>query len=237
MCFHTSNFATGTEMQHRFKTKQAPEHKPSWHVNGFDFATMPTLVSKNDELVWQSMSWGLLPNWVKNSEEAHKFRTSTLNAKSETIFETKSFQKPILSQRCVIPVNGFFEWKHVGKIKIPYFIFPTNDDFFTLAGVFETSTSEHNLSFTFSILTCDANELMQDIHNTKKRMPLILNDQQMEQWLNPSLKKEEINALLKPFPSERMQAHTIHKDFMKLKNEEVIKKTELGETGSQLSLF
>ncbi|HVK96877.1 MAG TPA: SOS response-associated peptidase family protein, partial [Flavisolibacter sp.] len=82
--------------------------EPIYHINGFDFPAMPVITSAHPNKV-QAYSWGLIPHWVKNVEEAKKIRTQTLNAKAETIFEKPSFRNYV-NNRCIILADGFYEW-------------------------------------------------------------------------------------------------------------------------------
>ena len=116
----------------------------------------------------------------------------TLNARADTIFEKPSFREPIIKKRCLIPSTGYFEWRHEGVKKIPYYIYLKDEKI-------------------FSIITTDTNPLTDYINNAKHRMPAILSKEDEEKWLDPTLPKKEISSLLKPFEAERMDAFTIKK--------------------------
>src|SRR5690554_2121254 len=114
-------------------------------------------------------------------------RKSTLNAKLETIGEVPSF-KSINEQRCVLPVTGFYEWKWLdskGKRKEKYLIQLDQESVFGLAGLFSSWTNPKSgeIVNSFSLLTTEANEIMAEIHNIKKRMPLIMDPEQAKKWL------------------------------------------------------
>ena len=177
------------------------------------------IVTTSEEL--EVRKWGLIPFWCKTEEDAEKMRKFTYNARSETVFELPSFRGPILSKRCIVPSTGYFEWRHeTDGTKTPYFIFVKDLEIFSFAGVCD---SWHNKQTgkvinTFSILTTQANELTGFIHNNPKtgnRMPVILEPEQEERWLDPALKRPEIASLLRTFDAERMDAHTIKSDFLK----------------------
>ncbi len=147
------------------------------------------------------MEWGLVPFWVKSAEQAGDIANKTLNAKAETIFQLPSFRAAILKRRCIIPVNGFYEWRHFGKKTYPYFIYPKDRSYFCLAGIWEEWTDRETgeIKKTCSIITTAANPLMEQIHNTKMRMSLILNVTDAKRWISPDLKKPDIEILMKPF--------------------------------------
>jgi putative SOS response-associated peptidase YedK len=130
----------------------------------------------------------------------------TYNAKSETVAEKPSFRGAMKNgHRCLIPVSGFFEWQHVGKVKYPYFIHLKSDHFFRLAGIYENGT--------YSILTTGANPLMARIHNRKQRMPVILTEVDGEAWLDPTLSAADVKQLCIPYPADDMEAWTVSRDI------------------------
>ena len=83
---------------------------------------------------------------------------------------------PFKSKRCIIPVKGFYEWQHVGNDKIPWYIYHSENEILSLAGIYDdwTETTTGEIFTTFSIVTTEANDLMAEIHNSGKRMPVIL---------------------------------------------------------------
>jgi putative SOS response-associated peptidase YedK len=123
-----------------------------------------------------------------------EFASKTLNARIETCAEKASFRHLIGSKRCLVPSSGFFEWQTAGKLKIPYFITDPKQEIFSIAGIYD-SWLDHStgaLENTFTILTTAANPLMAEIHNTKKRMPLILATNEEDAWLAGKLSLENI---------------------------------------------
>ena len=189
------------------KKKSDFELPEFYFVNGFSHPLLPVYTS--EELILSE--WGLIPSWVKNIELANEIRNKTLNAMGETVFQKPSFKNNIVSHRCLLPVTGFFEWQDRNGLKYPYFIELTDVEHFSLGAIFdiwtdfETGENRH----TFSIVTTQANPKMEKIHNLKKRMPLILSNEDEEKWLDNSLKISDVNKLIKPFPEEKMNAFTI----------------------------
>ncbi len=167
-----------------------------YFVSGFDHPKLP--IVKYDGIFL--FEWGLIPPWVEHFESAKEIRTKTLNAVGETAFNKPSFQHAMVSQRCLLGVNGFYEWRHLNKMKYPYFIKAESNSMFSLGCIYEswidTRTGEPNN--TFSILTTPANKLMEKIHNVKKRMPLIISKRDEKRWIEPQLTREEIMGLVKP---------------------------------------
>jgi len=217
MCFHVSITKEKAVIEQHLNVEWPEDGwKPFYHADGFSFPELP-VVKQDDSKHIQLSSWGLIPSWIKNEEEAKKIRSQTLNARSETIFEKPSFRTGISHQRCLIPATGFFEWMDFGGKKYPHFIFLKNQPLFCFGGISAVWTDKltGECISTFSIITTEANPLLQRIHNIKKRMPLIVPVQDYASWLNPDLKKEEINALLLPYPNNEMDAYTIGKEISK----------------------
>lgn len=220
MCFHNSMSAKAIKLAARYGRKSDIIEiaqdiiNEQYHVNAFNFPKYP-IITTSDEV--EIFNWGLIPFWVKNEEDADEIKRMTLNARADTIFEKPSFREPILKKRCIIPSTGYFEWRHEGAKKIPYFIHLKDEEIFSMAGIYDTwvnkaTGAEHS---TFSIITTDANPLTDYIHNTKHRMPAILSKEDEEKWLDSNLSKAEIASLLKPYDESLMDAYIIRNDFIK----------------------
>ncbi len=208
MCYRTEGDIEATKIAKYWEKRLAEGYKgqPAKEFNGFAYPELPVSTCEEPDLI-QPMRWGLIPAWVKGETQAQEMQSHTLNAVGETIFDKPSFRS-ILRKRCLIYVTGFYEWQLAGKSKIKYLLKVRDMPSFALGGLYETWINRKTeIPYTgFSIITCRANELMAKIHNTKKRMPFILNDKEKAaEWL-ADLSKEEIKMQLKPFPEERMEA-------------------------------
>lgn len=196
MCYNVQQKATIRELTERFNAQfEMPSlYKPKEIVSGFDFPLLPVMKSDSPDK-FKFLNWGLIPKWAKNED----IRKNTLNAKIETMGEVPSF-KDINNQRCILPVTGFYEWKWLdskGKRKEKYLIQLEKQSVFGLAGLHSSWTNPKNgeVIDSFSLLTTEANEVMAEIHNIKKRMPLIVDTHQAKEWLkNGSVK---LNNILK----------------------------------------
>ena len=176
------------------------------------------VITNNQEI--QLARWGLIPAWVKSGEDAAKFRKMYLNARSETVFDLPSFRVPILKSRCLIPSTGYFEFQHNGKEVRPHYIFLRDEEIFSLGGIVELwhNPSTKETAQTFAVLTTNANSLCTTIHNGGKnpyRMPVIINRDNEERWLDNSLKPNDIKDFFEPFDTDRMSAYPITSDFLK----------------------
>lgn len=218
MCYSNSSTSSNVQLAERYK-KQVPNNLqagPVFYAQGFAFPNW-RIITADAEI--QSMKWGLIPSWFKGVD-SNDIASMTLNAKIETAHDKASFKHLIDSKRCIIPSTGFFEWKTIGKEKVPYFIYPNDDSVFSMAGIYDTwvHPSSGSIQNTFSMLTCTANPLMAEIHNTKKRMPVILSKDQEENWLQGNLNSEILEL---PFPDKFISAHQISKKIINNKQANV----------------
>lgn len=185
MCFHTIQTKLASQIEKRFKAKIKDKHSfaPHEHINGFEFPKTPIITNENPNLIVH-YNWGLIPHWAKNED----IKAMTLNAKIETIEDKPSF-RDIIAQRCLVIANGFYEWQWLdskGKNKIKYKIGIGNENLFAFAGLYShwKDTDNDAIRSTYTIVTTEANPLMAEIHNIKKRMPVILHPEDEKKWLN-----------------------------------------------------
>jgi putative SOS response-associated peptidase YedK len=191
-------------------------------VNGFDHPFMPVITNTSPDDI-SFLQWGFLPDNVESKEQADKFLSdyNTLNAKSENIENSRLYTDSFRNRRCLVLCSGFFEWRKVKKEKIPYFVSLKNDELFVFAGIWnETTDGKGQKIKTFSVLTVEANELMATVHNTKKRMPLILTPVAAKKWLQSGLNDDQLKEIITPIQSENLKAHTIKK-FMPSLNKHI----------------
>jgi|GEM_PF-203920 len=184
--------------------------------NGFDyFPTHIVTAGQPDKL--KPFNWGLVPFFHKDRDKAMQLRPNTLNCISEEMWTKPSFRDAIKNgQRCLIPVTGFYEWRWLddaGTVKIPYFVTFRDQKLRSMAGLYsrwkDPGTGQYYYSYT--LLTCPANSIMEYVHNAKKRMPVFIDQQNYADWLNPGLSKEKVNELCRPYDDPTMVAYTISK--------------------------
>nr|WP_315155751.1 SOS response-associated peptidase [uncultured Flavobacterium sp.] len=184
MCYHTIQTKLVLQIEKRFKAKVTDKHQfaPHQQINGFDFPKTPIITNKNPDLI-QHYNWGLIPDWANLEDK----RPLNLNARIETLTEKPSF-RDVVTQRCLIIANGFYEWQWLdskGKNKMKYKIGIGNEDLFAFAGLYSHWTDTHTgeIKKTYTMVTTQANPLMAEIHNHKKRMPIILHPEDEHKWL------------------------------------------------------
>ncbi|NJI75848.1 SOS response-associated peptidase [Sphingobacterium kitahiroshimense] len=203
MCYHVSTPDITYLKKARPEKEVIFEGSEIYHVSGFARPYLPvTLNNQNDKIV--QARWKLIPFWVKTEDDAKKY-ANTLNADSGTIFEKASYKNYIMKNRGLLYVNGFYEPHKVAGQKDTenYYIYTPSKEIFTLGIVFsDFKDYETGDTYpTFSIITTEANPLLAEIHNEKKRMPLIISQQDEDAWLNAT-NKEDIIKMMKPYGGE-----------------------------------
>jgi putative SOS response-associated peptidase YedK len=212
MCFSVNVNLVKEELENRFGATliDPDKYRPSYYYHAFGLPELPVICSGSPSKI-QLLKWGLIPSWTRNLDEANIIRYKTFNARSESISKKPSFSSSFKTRRCIIPVKGFFEWQHVGKEKIPWYVYNSDNEIISIAGLYdewiENKTGE--IFNTFSIITTDANALMAEIHNSAKRMPAILDKNSETKWIDISVAGAEAISLLRPSPPGILKAHTV----------------------------
>ena len=211
MCFNISVAKDSEFLEKRFGAKfvaPAPFGKV-YHASAFAYPNLPVITNDRRGDI-QLYTWGLIPRWTKDQATADKIRALTANARSDTLFDKASFKDSAEFRRCLVVADGFYEWQEVGGKKYPYHIRMPDGGAFAFAGIWDAwKDSGGNALDTFSIVTTDANPLMEKIHNTKRRMPVILKPEDEKKWLS-NLNKDAAKALLKPYEG-KLKAFTVSK--------------------------
>lgn len=233
MCYHNSLSISIQMLGKRYNRKidliEIVEDiiSENYHVNAFNYPTYP-IITADEEI--QAFNWGLIPFWVKTEKDAKEIRSRTLNARSENLFDRPSYREPVKRSRCLIPATGFFEWRHEGKQKLPYYIHLTDEPVFSMAGLYDRwhDPETNSTIFTFTQVTTDANPLMEWVYNSKERMPALLSRKDEETWLDPTLTRKDIESLLQPYDESRMAAYPIDRNFLKMnpKEKRIIEKVD-----------
>ena len=186
------------------------EHNERYNISPGQNSPVVTLKNKQQEL--RSMRWGLIPPWAKDIKAAKPL----INARSETIHQKSSFRNSFHNSRCLIPADGFIEWKTSGEAKFPYFIFLNQKDIFAFAGIWTKRDKETPPIHTFSILTTQANNELASIHH---RMPVIIKPSEYKLWLTPQTDSKILHSLLLPFSATKIDAYQVSKNINSYKND------------------
>lgn len=180
---------------------------PAYHLS-YNIApsqTAPVIVQDaNQHRVCRMMRWGLVPHWAKQEDTRYRM----INARCETVAQKPAYRDAFRASRCLVPADGFYEWHQAEDGKQPYYIYEANRGLFAMAGLWSKWQSEDRSLLTFSILTTQANPLMQDIH---ERMPVILPESDYDSWLNPTTSKQALLDMLHTPVAVKLAMHPVSK--------------------------
>ncbi len=206
MCGRSSLTKTQKELEQRFQAEFYQEdierYNPIPNYNVAPTHMHPVITNEAPDR-FHLFKWGLIPYWAKKVSVGSKM----INCRIETILEKPAFQNAVRHRRCIIPFDGFYEWKKIHKDKIPYRITLKDQGLFAVAGIWEQWKSEEDKTvFSFSIVTQPPNNLMKDIHD---RMPAILLPEQEKIWLDKSISAEDALSIITPYPDDLLHAYTV----------------------------
>jgi putative SOS response-associated peptidase YedK len=212
MCFTIEIHLTRKAIEDRFRvdTSALYDFDFNYFYRAFSNPFIPVIAQEDSSKV-QLMQWGLIPAWSRDREEAERIRKGTYNARSETLHEKPSFKEALSRGRCLIIAGGFFEWQLIDQVKIPWYISLKNGDPFVFAGLYDSwrDSLSGEISRTCSLITTQANPLMEKIHNTKKRMPVILNKDLENDWISGEASLLKRNLILTAHDESDLKAHTV----------------------------
>ena len=178
--------------------------------------------------LYSQFKWGLVPSWSKDTKIGYKM----INARAETVAQKPSFRSAFAARRCLVPVDGFYEWKKIGSNKAPFFIYSNTGRPLSLGGLWEAWQDTEGKSLrTFTIITTEANKSLEDIHH---RMPVIVPPDKRSLWLDGNIKqKGKLLDILEPYAGEEIIFHEVDRFVNSPKNNlpECIKKVIDGTKG------
>jgi putative SOS response-associated peptidase YedK len=158
-------------------------------------------LSPEGKRVLHLLRWGLVPHWAKDPSIGAKLN----NARGESVSDKPSFRDAFKRRRCLIPADGFYEWKTEGSIKQPYYISLKSGEPMAMGGLWESwRAPDGKIVRTSCIITTGPNAVMKPIHD---RMPVIIGSEHWQEWL--SAPPENVAGLVEPYPTESMQAWAV----------------------------
>ncbi|PKA84417.1 putative SOS response-associated peptidase YedK [Ulvibacter sp. MAR_2010_11] len=190
---------------------------PIYHTSGFSHPELLIYTDRSPDFP-EVATWGLVPEWIRDSEQQKKIWNNTLNARGETIFEKPAFRTSAKHHRCIVYIDGFYEHHHYDGKTYPFYIFQKSGKPMALAGLWSEWHDEETggTLTTFSIVTTTGNPMMGKIHNNLKlkepRMPVILPEAMEDPWLQPvqdELAIQSIKNLIQELPEDELKAYTV----------------------------
>jgi putative SOS response-associated peptidase YedK len=216
-CGRYTLHAKAKELQRRYNTVKSPDEiEPNY--NAAPGQTMPVAKKGEDgKFELELMRWGLVPVWAKDMRIGYKL----INARDDTIFEKPMWRGVILKKRCLVPADGFYEWKKpqagTKELKKPFYIHPKQLDVFSFAGVWSSwHDAEGKRINTYSIITTEPNKEMSSVHN---RMPVILYPEEESGWLESAkTRREEIESYIHPYEDNGLDMFEVSREVNVTKN-------------------
>jgi putative SOS response-associated peptidase YedK len=159
------------------------------------------------------LKWGLIPYWATDPKIGYR----TINARAETVATAPAFREAFKRRRCLVPANGFYEWKKIGNgEKQPYLVAMRDGSPFSFAGLWERWKKGEGSIETFTIITGEPNSLLAELHD---RMPVILDPDEWDAWLTAN-DAAILQAMLRPFPAQLMTAYPVSKRVGNVRNDD-----------------
>jgi putative SOS response-associated peptidase YedK len=203
MCGRFSQSMSLKQLLERFHidSSEALEWKVKYNVAPtLDVPVVVRLAEGKDRAML--MKWGLAPPWSKE-----KTYQPLINLRTETVLNKPGFKRILETARCLVPVDGFNEWKTDGKQKFPFRFTMQSGDIFSLAGLYSPMALPSGRTlYTFSLITTEANSVVGQIHD---RMPVIVPRSHEAAWLNPRSRLSDFAVCLSPYPSDQMRSYPV----------------------------
>ena len=216
MCGRYYSRSEKQEIAKRMKAKKvfSEPYAPNYNIAPTTFQPIVRQERDSDERELVLARWGLVPFFAKSLADFKGF--STFNAKAETVATSPTWRGPFKTRRCLVPVDGFYEWKALDETKKPkkqpYAISLKSGEPMALAGLWdawkepkpksESLRTPDTWLQSFTIITTEANEIMSQVHT---RMPVILRERDWQRWLDRELTEQPPIDLLRPYDSDEMQ--------------------------------
>ncbi|MBV7329015.1 SOS response-associated peptidase [Chloroflexi bacterium TSY] len=221
MCGRFTLRAPANALASLFDLPEEPELAPRYNIAPTQPVAIVRMNSQTEQREWTHVRWGLIPSWAKDPAIGSRM----INARSETVAEKPSFRAAFKRRRCLVPADGFYEWKKEGKIKQPYYITVQNglsqdESLFAIAGLWEYwEGADGSALETCTLLTTEANEFMQQLHH---RMPVIVDPVDYDLWLGLDESPDylsNLHHLLRPYSSEKMATRPVSTYVNNARNE------------------
>lgn len=203
MCVRYTLTADTEKLQQRFDVDAPSKHEPLYNAAPADI--LPVITHRAQGGI-SHFFWGIPPEWAKKKSVSLKL----INAPLEQLLTKSSYRNALENRRCIIPADGFYVWKQVGKkTRIPHRFVRTDNNLFAFAGIWEEfeGGDDDEVYHTFMIITCAANSAVIDVDD---RMPAILSKENEKKWLEESAKTEDLlNLLSMPYPADELTRYTV----------------------------
>jgi putative SOS response-associated peptidase YedK len=205
MCGRFGQKASSAELAAAFEAAWRCEEPQLPRFNIAPTQHVPILLCHDGERVLDVFRWGLIPSWAKDASIGNKM----INARAESVLENKpAYRAAFQRRRCLVPASGFYEWRKVGKVKVPQWIHSVDGAPLTFAGLWEIWRPQKDAEpvLTFTIVTTTPSRDVADIHD---RMPVIVAPGDRDAWLDAGTPADDLVALMRPAPDGLLRSHAV----------------------------
>src|SRR5262249_2605125 len=217
MCGRYRLSAKERYLRDHFGLEEDPAWTPRYNIAPTQMVPIIRQDHKEPRRTFSLVRWGLIPYWAEDASIGFK----TINAMSETAAEKPAFRDAMRWRRCLVPANGFYEWKRLGlKEKQAHNFGLADDGIFACAGLWATwrDRGANQAVETCTILTTSPNSLVAGVHD---RMPMILSSTDYDQWLDPGVTRpERVADLLRPFDARLMRCYPVSERVNRVENDD-----------------
>ena len=201
MCGRYTLKASPEDVAEHFGLPEVPDLLPRYNVAPTQM--VPAVKMTPDGRALTMLKWGLVPSWADDPGIGSRM----INARGETVAEKPAYRSAFKQRRCLLPGDGFFEWKPEGKVKQPWHFRLKDGGPYAFAGLYEHWSKDGRTVDSCTLITGEPNDLVRPIHD---RMPVILPSDRYEEWLDPENKHTEgLLRLLKPYDARKMVAYPV----------------------------
>ncbi len=215
MCGRFTLTTPGEILAEIFELAEVPELSPRYNIAPTQPIATVRLVAEPKVRRLDQLRWGLIPSWAKDPAIGNRM----INARAETVSEKPAYRSAFRRRRCLVPADGFYEWRKTGASKQPFLVRKPGGQPFAMAGLWETwkPPGGGDPVESCAIITTDANDFMRPIHN---RMPVIVERDAYGLWLDPGTDPAKLRALLRPCANDALEAYRVSRHVNDPRNDD-----------------
>jgi len=201
MCGRFTLHVPPEDLREYFDLDEVPDFAASYNMAPSQPVPAVRVTDRQREMVM--LRWGLIPPWAKEARTGYRM----INARAETVADKPAYRNALRHRRCLIPANGFYEWKSSADGKQPWYIHMQDARVFAFAGLWEHWDGEDESIDSCALIVTAANDTVRPVHD---RMPVILEPSAYDQWLDPEVTgPDRLSALLRPWSGAALTMYPV----------------------------
>jgi putative SOS response-associated peptidase YedK len=210
MCGRFTLHTPYDQLGEHFGIADMPETAASYNIAPSQTVPAVRVGEQRRELVM--LRWGLVPAWARDAKTTYRM----INARAESVAEKPAYRTAFRRRRCLVPADGFYEWRQTADGKQPYYIRMKNAGIFAFAGLWEHWEGNDEVIESCTIIVTEANDIIRPVHD---RMPVIIAPADYTQWLDPERQEPaSLRPLLRPYPAEAIEVYPVSRRVNSPKN-------------------